>query len=181
MEQSFVVEFVEVWMQCDTCKKEFTPHTWGAVVQVRQYVEHMKTFYLIEQLILKHNAHDKVLKVEEEENGVNFFYKNHVHAQRLIAFLSSTLPTKVVQSKQLISHDESSNIFNYKYGFMVELPKVCRDDLVFISKKLATELGGTSQLLLCLRVGRNMYLIDLASGKHILMNPQQYFHHEKDI
>ena len=34
-------------MQCDDCKKEFTPHTWGAVVQVRQHVDHKKTFFLV--------------------------------------------------------------------------------------------------------------------------------------
>ena len=181
MEQTFVVEFVEAWMQCDTCKKEFTPHTWGATVQVRQYAEHKKTFYLIEQLILKHNAHDKVLKVEEEEHGINFFYKNSIHAQKLVSFLTATFPTNVVQSKQLISHDESSNIFNYKYGFMVEIPKICRDDLIIIPKKFAKELGGVSEILLCLKVGQSLQFIDLASGKYIHMNHKQYFHYEKDI
>ncbi len=103
----------------------------------------------MEQLILKHGAYDKVLKVSVEDDGINFYYKNTTHAQRLIDFLGSLLPITVKNSKQLISHDQSSNIFTYKYAFAVTLPKICKNDLVVIPKKLAKELGGCSQLLLC--------------------------------
>ena len=44
MEQSSLVEFVEEYTQCLDCKKQFTPHKWEAVVQVRQHVGHKKTF-----------------------------------------------------------------------------------------------------------------------------------------
>lgn len=132
-----MTEFIELYMQCDECKKEFTPHTWGAVVQLRQHVEHKKTFYLIEQLILKHGAYDKVLKVSSVDDGINFYYKTTTHAQRLIDFLNTFLPTAVKHSKQLISHDEMSNVFSYKYTFAVHLPKLCRNDLVIIPKKMA--------------------------------------------
>ena len=35
VQESFVVEFTEHYQQCEDCQKEFTPHTWGACVQVR--------------------------------------------------------------------------------------------------------------------------------------------------
>lgn len=38
-------------------------------------------------MILKHNAHDKVLNVEEKVDGLDFFYKNRTHAMRLVDFL----------------------------------------------------------------------------------------------
>lgn len=38
IEQTVIVEFVETYLQCDDCRKEFTPHTWVAAVQVRQHV-----------------------------------------------------------------------------------------------------------------------------------------------
>jgi len=60
-----------------------------------------------------------VLKVSSEDDGINFYYKNTTHAQRLIDFLGLVLPITVRNSKQLISHDESSNVFNYKYTFSV--------------------------------------------------------------
>lgn len=98
---------------------------------------------------MKHGAYDKVLKIAPEDDGINFYYKNTTHAQRLIDFLGSILPITVKHSKQLISHDQSSNIFTYKYAFAVTLPKLCKNDLVVVPKRLAKELGGCSQLLLC--------------------------------
>lgn len=168
-------------MQCDDCKKEFTPHTWGAVVQVRQHVEHKKTFLLIEQLILKHGAYDKVLKVSTEDDGINFYYKTTTHAQRLVDFLSSLLPIQVKHSKQLISHDQKSNIVEYKYTYSVTIPKICKNDLVIIPKKLAKELGGCSQLLLCTKVADTMGFIDLLRFNYILMSSAQYYHYETDL
>lgn len=32
LQQTFKVEFEEIYTQCDECKKEFTPHTWKACV-----------------------------------------------------------------------------------------------------------------------------------------------------
>lgn len=58
VEQDCVVEFVIQPTQCDDCKRAFTPHTWTAVVQVRQRVDHKKSLMYLEQLILKHRAHD---------------------------------------------------------------------------------------------------------------------------
>ena len=92
------------------------------------------------------------MKVTVEDDGINFYYKTTTHAQRLIDFLGSILPITVKNSKQLISHDQSSNVFVYKYAFAVTLPRLCKNDLVIIPKKLAKELGGCSQVLLCERV-----------------------------
>jgi nonsense-mediated mRNA decay protein 3 len=47
LEQTFVTEFVESFTQCEECKKEFTPHVWGALVQLRQRAHHKKTFYFV--------------------------------------------------------------------------------------------------------------------------------------
>jgi len=47
IDQTVIVEFVETYLQCDDCRKEFTPHTWVASVQVRQHVDHKKTFYFL--------------------------------------------------------------------------------------------------------------------------------------
>ena len=144
-------------------------------MQVRQHVEHKKTFYFLEQVILKHNAHDKVLKVEEMKDGVDSHFKAAAHAQRFVDFLSSVLPVKVEQSKQLISHDESSNIFNHKYTYSVEIPKICREDLIIIPKKLAMELGGCGPFLLCWKVSSHLYLLDLATYRTVIMSGLQYF------
>ena len=57
-------------------------------------------------MILKHNIHEKVLKVENDEGGLNFYYKNKGHAQRLVDFMQGTVPTRIKPSRQLLSTGE---------------------------------------------------------------------------
>mmetsp|Transcript_7 Transcript_7/g.10 ORF Transcript_7/g.10 Transcript_7/m.10 type:complete len:335 (+) Transcript_7:58-1062(+) len=175
VEQSFPVEFVVHYQQCEDCKKEFTPHTWTALVQVRQKVTHKKTFFYLEQLIMKHNAHEKCIKVKEQHEGIDFFYKDKTHALRFIDFLESMFPTKTKSSKQIISEDLNNNTFNTKYTYSVEIPKICKDDLVIVPKKIATQLGGCSQLLLCQKVANMIHLIDPVQMKIIQMDGTKYF------
>jgi nonsense-mediated mRNA decay protein 3 len=75
----------------------------------------------------------------------------------------------------------NSNVFVYKYTFSVTLPKLCKNDLVIIPRKLAKELGGCSQLLLCEKVAESMGFIDLLRFNYVLMSSAQYYHYEDDI
>ena len=75
----------------------------------------------------------------------------------------------------------NSNLFVYKYTFSVMLPKICRNDLVIIPKKLAKELGGCSQLLLCWKVAQTMAFVDLNNFNYVTMNSIQYYHYENDM
>lgn len=113
--------------------------------------------------------------------GLDFFYKTRAHAARLVDFLETVLPIRVKQSKQLVSHDQKNNTFFYKYGFAVELPKICRDDLVYIPKKLAKELGGIGQLQLCFKISQIIHLFDPLSMKTSELSFEQYLLYEKDF
>jgi len=72
LQQVFAIEFVLQNQQCDACQRSYTAHTWKASVQVRQKVEHKKTFFLLEQLILEHGAHEKCINISHVQNGVDF-------------------------------------------------------------------------------------------------------------
>merc|ERR550534_1070618 len=74
VQHDFVVEFVVQNHQCDDCKRNYTPHTWVAVVQVRQKVEHRRSLFYLEQLILKHSALEKLLQVKQSPEGLDFFF-----------------------------------------------------------------------------------------------------------
>lgn len=64
LQQAMVVTFVERNQQCDDCAAAFTNNTWTAVVQVRQRVDHKRTFFYLEQLILKHSAHSQCTNIQ---------------------------------------------------------------------------------------------------------------------
>ena len=59
---------------------------------------------------------------------------------------------QVKTSNQLISQDDNSNKYNYKYNFSAEIPKICKDDLVIILNKMPNFFGGANRLLICLKV-----------------------------
>lgn len=175
IQTSFIVEFKVEWTQCDDCKKTYTPHIWNASVQVRQKVSHKRTFLLLEQIILKHSAHAKALNVKEMPEGVDFFFKNKSGANSLIDFIGSVFPIRCKESKQLISHDQKSNIFNYKYSIMVEIAPVCPDDLIVINNQTSKELGGIGPVLLCYKVSSRIHLIDPVTFKTYEFDENTYW------
>lgn len=66
-------------------------------MQVRQRVTHKRTFYYLEQLLLKHNAHSDCLNIVTFRDGMDFYFTEKQKAVRFIDFLESHVPTKVNQ------------------------------------------------------------------------------------
>lgn len=174
-QSSLIIEFTEEWTQCDDCKKTFTPHLWTASCQLRQKVDHKRTFMYIEQAVLKHKMHDKALNVKETPEGIDFYYKNKSHANAFSDFIHSILPAKVKQSKKLISHDQWSNLYNYKYTFMIEIAPVCKDDIIILDREQQKELGGIGPVLLCYKTSTNVHLTDPLSLEIIEFDENTYW------
>ena len=121
VQQTFVVELVVQTQQCEDCQRSYTEHTWKACLQVRQKVEHKKTFLLLEQLILKHGMNALVTNVAEAPGGLDLFFANKGRAAQMLDFVQSVVPVKSKQSKRLVSQDFKSNTTNYKYTFYAEV------------------------------------------------------------
>jgi nonsense-mediated mRNA decay protein 3 len=175
LQQSIVVEAVVQTLQCSECKKTFTPHTWNCMVQLRQKVEHKRTMFHLEQLILKYNAHEKVIGVRSRPDGLDFQFQANSHMRGFGEFVKSTFPTQTKDSKQLVSHDSKSNTYNYKYTTMIELCPVCKDDLVLLAPKEQKNFGGISPLLACTSVGETVHLIDARTARTVHINGTEYW------
>ena len=175
IESSFIVEFRIEWFMCDDCIKSFTPHTWTAAVQLRQKVNHKKTFMLLEQIILKNRLHKKILEIKETKEGVDFYFSTKTQAQALCDFLHTLLPIKVKQSKQLISADQHNNTYNYKYTFLVEIAPITKDDLVLLDKETSKGLGGVSPILLCIKLATKIHFLDPFTFNHYEFDEHTYW------
>ncbi|KAG7215608.1 hypothetical protein INR49_022134 [Caranx melampygus] len=160
LQQVFVVEFVIQSQMCDDCHRVEAKDFWKAVVQVRQKTVHKKTFYYLEQLILKHKLHQNALNIKEIHEGIDFYYGTKQHAQKMVDFLQCTVPCRSKASQRLISHDIHSNTYNYKSTFSVEIVPVCKDNVVCLSPRLAQSLGNMGQVCVCIRVTSTIHLID---------------------
>nr|XP_054754715.1 60S ribosomal export protein NMD3-like [Lytechinus pictus] len=163
LQQVFIVEYVVQGQMCNDCHRVEAKDFWRAVVQVRQKTNHKKTFFYLEQLILKHNLHVNCLNVKQHDEGIDFYYASKDQsngARKMVDFLISVVPCKYKLSQQLISHDIHNNTYNYKYTFSVEIVPICKDNVVCLPKKLAASLGNIGQICVCNRVCSTVQLID---------------------
>ncbi|KAJ0397127.1 hypothetical protein ATCC90586_006295 [Pythium insidiosum] len=201
LQQSFVVTFIVRNQQCDDCQASFTNQSWKAVVQVRQRVDHKRTFFFLEQLILKHRAHEKTSNIESHPDGVDFFFTERNHALRFVDFLREsvplklktakklisadnhsnthnykfTVPLKLKTAKKLISADNHSNTHNYKFTYSIEIAPVCKDDLVVLPVKLARLLGNISCLCLVQSVTSSIHVIDPFTTQTAEIDNEKYW------
>ena len=161
LQQSFVAEYIVEDHMCDQCARAAAnPDQWTAVVQLRQKVDHKRTFFFLEQLILKHTADVSTINIKQMHDGVDFFYANKSHAQRFIEFISAVVPVQYRSDKQLVSQDSKSNTYIYKFTFSVEICPICKDDLICLPQKLSTSLGNLGPVVLCNRVSNSLLLMD---------------------
>jgi len=103
---------------------------------------------------------ENTLRIGETQHGLDFFYGRPQDSRKLLEFLQHVSPVKYKTAQKLIGHDVNNATYNYKQTYHVELPTVCKDDLVCLSKKAARKLGNMGQMLLCLRVTSTIQLID---------------------
>lgn len=181
LEQSFEVEFTVNWVQCDDCAREFTPHTWNASTQIRQRAAHKKTFLFLEQVMLKHGITSKCLKIEEEPDGLNFFFRNKNHSAQILNFFQTMVPIRTKESKELISADVHEGTANFKHTCIIEMPKVCKDDLLILPGALCKELGGVNALGVCYKIGLFIHCYDPVTLRCYDLSDKQYFNYEEDL
>ena len=165
LQQSFIVTFIVRNQQCIECQAAFRQGSWKSLVQVRQRVGHKRTFLYLEQLILKHGAQRGCLSIETFRDGMDFYFPDKGKAARFISFLEDVVPMKVKSSKKLIGTDDKSNVSNYKYTNLVEICTLCKDDLLFLPKKLARTIGNISRLVLVKNISNVIQVIDPLTGQ----------------
>lgn len=160
LQETFPVEFVVVNTQCSDCARSFTIHTWRSSVQLRQKVKHKKTFFYLEQLILRHNAHVDTVSISESRDGIDFFYMHPSHAVKMVDFLSNVAPIRQQRSEQLISQDTQTGTNTYKFSHSVEIAPICRDDLVILPTALAAKMGNIGRVVLCSKITSAIQFLD---------------------
>jgi nonsense-mediated mRNA decay protein 3 len=129
-------------------------------VQVRQRTDQKKTLFFLEQLLIKYDATRNCSGIKPNSEGLDFFFGTESNARKLVDLLQALIPVRYQDSKRLISHDASSNIFNYKYTYSVEVVPVCKDNIVCLPPKLAHSLGGIGQICVVYKVTSLLHLID---------------------
>ncbi|XP_021891322.1 60S ribosomal export protein NMD3 [Carica papaya] len=176
LEQSYVVEYVVQDHMCESCSRvQANPDQWVAAVQLRQHVAHRRTFFYLEQLILKHDAAARAIRIKQMDQGIDFFFSNRSHAVKFVEFLTKVVPVRSRHDKQLVSHDPKSNNYNYKYTFSAEICPICREDLICLPQKVAHSLGNIGPLVICTKISNSIALLDPLSLRYCFLDADQYW------
>lgn len=176
LEQAYIVEYVQQEQMCESCSRvQANPDQWVASVQLRQHVSHRRTFFYLEQLILKHDAAVRAIKIKQMDQGIDFFFGNRSHAAKFVEFVGNVVPIRSRHDKQLVSHDSKSNNYNFKYTFSVEISPICREDLICLPPKVAISMGNLGPLVLCIKVSNSIMLLDPFTLRHSFMDANQYW------
>ncbi|GER42303.1 60S ribosomal export protein NMD3 [Striga asiatica] len=90
-------EVLNVFLQqdqlCESCSRvEANPDQWVAVVQLRQNISHRRTFFYLEQLILKHDAAKNAIKIKQMDHGIDFFFNKRSHSLKFVEFVVEISP-----------------------------------------------------------------------------------------
>lgn len=175
LQQAVVVDFVIRNKQCKNCEAAYAQGAWHAVVQVRQRVEHKRTFLFLEQLLLKHNAHHECIRIVTFKDGMDFYFAEKNVALRFIDFLEGQIPVKVKYARKLVTADHKANVGNFKHNHLVEICPVCKDDLVILPIQLAQNISNISRLVLVKRVSAGLHIIDPFTGERGEINCEKYW------
>lgn len=176
LEQAYTVEYVVQDQLCEACSRiQANPDQWVAAVQLRQHVSHRRTFFYLEQLILKHDAASRAIRIKQMDQGIDFFFGNRSHAVKFVEFVGKVVPVRSRNDKQLVSHDIKSNNYNYKYTFSVEISPICREDLICLPPKVSVSLGNLGPLVICTKVSNSIALLDPFTLRHCFLDADQYW------
>jgi nonsense-mediated mRNA decay protein 3 len=172
----FAVELKVENYHCENCHKVATKVAWETVVQLRQRVDHKRTFYLLEQMILKHRAHGQVTQVKEVPDGIDFYFTEHRHSQKLVNFIMSMVPCRVkAGGGRVISQDFKNNSAKSRNAVSLELVPICKDDIFILHPRQHSSLGGMGPLCLCVSVGAALKIVDVHRGMTNDLRPDAYF------
>jgi len=175
LQQTFIVDYIVQYQMCDDCHRREAKDFWKAVVQVRQKCVHKKTFFYLEQLILKTNLHSECVNIKQVHDGLDFYYANKSHGRKMVDFLATVVPCRTKTSQRLVSHDIHNNTFNYKDTFSVELAPVSKGDIVCMPIKVAKSLGNMGQIAICTKVTSSLHLVDPFTGKVVELNAAAFW------
>lgn len=175
LRQVFEVEYVVNTQMCDVCHRIEAKDFWKAKVQVRQRLHHKKTLLYLEQLLSKNLHQFNCTKTKPVGEGIDFYFDRCDDARKIVEFMQKVIPCRYSMSQQLISHDNRSNIYNYKYTFSVEIVPICKDDIICLPLATSKALGNIGRLCICTRVTHNIYVINPFNLKSGELNATIYF------
>ena len=73
---------------------------------------------------MKHNAHENCIKIEESNEGLNFYFRHAPFAINLMEFIQNHVVVRIKQSTKLVSTNEKTGSSNKKLTISMEIAPI---------------------------------------------------------
>jgi nonsense-mediated mRNA decay protein 3 len=175
--QTKIVEFVIRTKQCNRCISEASEHSWQSRIQLRQRVDHNKTFYAIEEALVKAKLFKVISDIDlSPKDGLDFYFVLRKHADLVVEQIKNSFPCRVKTSKKTVSHDSHSGVQRNEYSILVEIAPYCRGDLVFVPTGRKKK-----KLMLVTKVSSSLHLIDPSTLESEEQNYVKLFSRDRPV
>lgn len=164
LQDEVIIEFKEVGRTCNECVKKQINTSYDAIVQVRQKVEHKKTLFYLEQLILHNFCKDNELNCESVNGGLDFYFNSVVQANIFVSFVLKSIPGRAKTSTQLRSTDIHNSTASFETTTCITVPNLCKNDLCILNKKQYTMTKQIGNVLICHHISSSFHFINPLNG-----------------
>jgi nonsense-mediated mRNA decay protein 3 len=179
IQQDFVVEMIMKNLFCDECHKGEAKFSATSTVQVRQHVNHKRTFLYLEQMIIRLGAAKDIAGFAPGKNGLDFEFGRPQLAARFVDFVRTVVPCKTSSSKKLVGENRNSNESNFRFKHSVLIAPICKHDLVLLPKALARMASSIPRLVVCSKVTGNLKFTCPRTGKFGVVTGREYWKQKK--
>ncbi|CAI9119032.1 OLC1v1020681C1 [Oldenlandia corymbosa var. corymbosa] len=132
--------------------------------ELRQSVSHRRTFFHLEQLILKDNAAADCVRIKQVDQGLDFIFPSQGYAFKFVEFLASHVPIKY----DLSLHGNNC-------ALPVTICPICPDDLIYLPHEVAAGLGNFGPLVICIKVTNSIVLMNPFTLDHRILDGARYW------
>lgn len=95
--------------------------------------------------------------------GFDFYFAKKNEAVAFVEYIKSTVICSLKTSKQLHGTDINNSIEYYQHTFNIEVPPVCKGDLVLLPRACARDIA--VPLMVCTKVSASMTFLHPSSMK----------------
>jgi len=129
-------------------------------------------------MILKHHAHARCISIKEQPDGLDFFFGLQNQCLKFLTFIQSILPTRWREARKVVGENKNTQQEIYTFTYSVEIPPICRDELICLPPKLCSSFGGISPLLVCSKISNSLHFKNPLTIKEYYFSTEEYWNYE---
>lgn len=166
---------------CLNCKTHSFDSKFKAVVRIKHENQHRKALLMLEQMIIKQGAGNKIAKAVRKDNKISCYFQQKRQAKEFISFIESCAMIQSKEHFEIVSETTKGQKNHKQVIYDVEILRPTKDDLIVIPKAMQSALKLNNSLLMCHKMFTEIKVIDVVTFQSTEIPVNVYLKFQKDI